>query len=274
MSPSVLQTLVVVMALTFLNAACATGEDDPITSAQVKQETPVSQTQSANRSTQIATQTPTPKDAKRSRLTGIDISRYQVVADWLDVKKAGIDFVFVKATEGVDFVDPSFERDWAALKEHGFVRGAYHFYRPEDDPVQQATHFTSTVKLEPTDLPPVVDIEVLDKTNPAELSKNLLIWIETVAQKCGKTPIIYTGNSFWNRYETDGFGNYPLWVAEYGVDEPRIPNGWKEWHFWQYQQKGTIQGIKGDVDHNYFNGHLETLQEFLDETARKSKSRK
>lgn len=272
-SPAGFRTLAGVMALTLMGAACSMNGDSSTTGAQAISKPSLPQGQSSNSN---ANQKPIQQDqgSNKSRLPGIDISRYQVVANWPDVKKSGVAFVFVKATEGLDFVDPSFEKDWAALKDNGLLRGAYHFFRPEDDPVQQALHFTSTVKLEPDDLPPVVDVEVLDKTNPDELSKNLLTWIETVAEKCGKTPIIYTGNTFWNRYASDGFGSYPLWVAEYGVDEPKIPNGWTDWHFWQYAQKGRIQGISGDVDHNYFNGHLESLKVFLEKTTRKPKSKK
>lgn len=244
---SSLLTLIAVIAIALAETACGGNDKTATTQGQTKP---------------AISPPPQNQPAGDSRLRGIDISRYQVVANWADVKNSGVAFVFVKATEGLSEIDPDFTRYWAALQEQGIARGAYHFFRPEDDPVKQALHFVSTVSLQADDLPPVVDIEVSDGINEEELSKNLQVWISTVAEKVGKRPIIYTGNAFWNKYSSDQFGVYPLWVAEYGVEKPRIPKGWTDWHFWQYAAAGSIQGINGQVDHNYFNGSLTDLKQF------------
>lgn len=75
--------------------------------------------------------------------------------------------------------------------------------------------------------------------------------------------MIYTAPSYWNANMKGGFGNYPLWVAEYGVSTPRGVNGWDNWTFWQHSSTGTVNGISGAVDLDYFNGTSEALSAFL-----------
>ena len=78
--------------------------------------------------------------------------------------------------------------------------------------------------------------------------------------------MIYTSPSFGNEYLTDErFTQYPLWIANYNVSEPSVPSAWgnKGWDFWQYSQKGNVEGIEGDVDLDTFNGTLEQLQQFI-----------
>src|SRR5207247_1132521 len=74
---------------------------------------------------------------------------------------------------------------------------------------------------------------------------------------------IYTNASFWNAHLNSNFGSYPLWIANYGVSSPKIPNGWTAWNFWQYSQSGACSGVNGDVDTNYFNGSINELNVFL-----------
>ncbi|RYZ15472.1 MAG: hypothetical protein EOO16_27345, partial [Chitinophagaceae bacterium] len=95
---------------------------------------------------------------------GIDVSRYQQQIAWsavgaMDIDGIRIGFAFIKATEGVSNVDPSFKRNWRESKKAAIVRGAYHFFLPSKSGRLQAEHFIRTVPLQSGDLPPVVDIE-------------------------------------------------------------------------------------------------------------------
>ncbi len=74
------------------------------------------------------------------------------------------------------------------------------------------------------------------------------------------TPIIYTDPSFWKQYMSDEFGEYPLWIANYNVQEPIIPSAWEDYTFWQYSQTGKTGGIAGNVDLNVFNGSQDDLE--------------
>ncbi|HYP00881.1 MAG TPA: GH25 family lysozyme [Pyrinomonadaceae bacterium] len=200
--------------------------------------------------------------AQPTYLTGIDVSHYQGTVNWSDVRGAGSAFAFAKATEGASIVDPTFNANWNGMKEAGLVRGAYHFFRPEQDGVEQAKHFLQAVEIEPGDLPPVIDIELNDGVTGGRLIAGVGNWIDTVAQATGTTPLIYTAAYFWNEYMNDGFGKFPLWLAHYtNAPTPQpLPHGWTTWTFWQYSQSLPIPGVNGNADHNRFNGAQADLQ--------------
>ncbi|MEZ4986868.1 MAG: GH25 family lysozyme [Saprospiraceae bacterium] len=191
---------------------------------------------------------------------GIDVSRYQAVVDWELIADQGMDFVFVKATEGATHSDPFFQENWQQIKDAGMYRGAYHFYRPRTPAVDQANLFVSKVKLTPGDLPPVLDIEVLDNVSPQLLVPALKTWLTLITRHYGVKPILYTNLSFYNQYLAGQFDEYPLWIARYSDQKPVTACG-REWQFWQYGHRGTLEGIDGYVDLNVFNGSLEELHQ-------------
>ncbi|MFP2903804.1 glycoside hydrolase family 25 protein [Pyxidicoccus sp. 3LFB2] len=198
-----------------------------------------------------------------SQAQGIDVSRYQKEVDWARVKKAGIHFAFIKATEGRTYVDPLFARNWQAAGAHGLLRGAYHFFRALAHPLEQAKHFVQTVARGPGDLPLVLDVESNDGLPPASLQLTVRTCLEAIEDRAGVKPILYTYPGFWEQQMTDDFGEWPLWIAHYGVQQPRIPRGWKAWTFWQRSAKGRVDGVEGDVDTNVFHGTPEQLTEFV-----------
>lgn len=194
----------------------------------------------------------------RYSVHGIDVSHYQSRIDWETVAAMPIDFVFVKATEGMTYTDSLFALNWAALKEKELVRGAYHFFRPEAPPGEQARHFARTVQLEPGDLPPVLDIEITGGLSKVELVQRLQVWLDIVENAYGVRPVIYSNLHFYNRYLAGHFLDYPLWIARYNERDPILACG-SDWNFWQYGRHGRLPGIKGHVDFNVFNGSLAAL---------------
>jgi lysozyme len=196
--------------------------------------------------------------------TGIDVSHYQGTVDWAKVKGAGNSFAFAKATESVGVVDAMFATNWPAMKDAGLLRGAYHFYHAAENATDQATHFLEVVQLAPGDLPPVLDIESggLEGQSSSALVEGVTTWLGLVQEQTGFTPMIYVSPSFANEYLQSKFGAYPLWVAEYGVSQPKTTNGWSTWAFWQHSQSGTMSGVSGPVDLDTFNGSQAGLQAF------------
>ena len=186
-------------------------------------------------------------------IDGIDISRYQSKVDWKAIEEQQFDFVFVKATEGGDHTDTLFDTHWEAIKKAGLKRGAYHFFRPGISPLVQAKNFMDQVSLRPGDLPPVLDVEVADGASKTVIVNRIKSWLEIVETRYGVKPIIYTSIKFYYNYIVGSFDDYPLWIAKYGEMKPQIVNG-SQFKFWQYSNKGTIKGIKGDVDFNIFDG--------------------
>ncbi len=202
-----------------------------------------------------------------NRLNGIDVSKYQPNVNWSDVKQAGYVFAFARATYGTGMVDPYFNSHWQGMKAAGVVRGPYHFFLAAEDATQQADLFVRTVgSLESGDLPPVLDVKQQSGTGP-NLVSGVQTWLRVVEQQLGRRPIIYTGPAFWNENLTSGFGEYPLWVAEYGVSSPKPVHGWDAWTFWQYSESGSVPGISGSVDLDYFNGSLSDLEALTNAAA-------
>lgn len=200
--------------------------------------------------------------ALKERLFGIDVSHHQGSVDWAKAKAAGVQFAFIKATEGGTFVDPQFSRNRRALREAGIPCGAYHFFRTTSTVDAQVANFVRAVgKLEPGDLPPVLDIEVPEQWRSLSLKERLALvhgFCDAVEKKLGVAPIVYLSPSF----ASDVLGGdasvkkYVLWLAHYTTAEnPRTPFPWTDWHFWQYSETGSVPGIPNrSVDMNRFNG--------------------
>ncbi len=189
----------------------------------------------------------------KNKIWGIDISKYSGTINWQEIRKSNPDFVFIRATEGMDLKDVSFDKFWLNSKKNNILRGAYHFYVTEDDPIKQAKFFLSVVKFEKGDLRAVVDIEQIGHDTKAGLIERFKKFLAIIEKKIGAKPIIYTSYNFWNKHMSAEFGNYPLWIADYGVKKPKIPKGWKNWNLWQYKGDGKLKGVEKDVDFSLFN---------------------
>jgi lysozyme len=196
---------------------------------------------------------PSPPPAAAALEHGIDVSGHSGAIDWTQVAAAGHTFAFLKATEGVDLKDPAFDTHWEALGAAGLVRGAYHFYVTEDDPEAQARFFIETVELRSGDLAPVVDVELIGHGTQPGLAERLQRYLDRIEAHYGVKPILYTAPSFWDQHLTDGFGEYPLWVAEYEVDTPRLPSGWTAWHLWQWKADAEVPGVAKGADLSRLN---------------------
>ncbi len=192
---------------------------------------------------------------------GFDVSQYQGEINWKLADSVDnrfpLDFVIIRATAGKDAVDAMFHQNWIQSSKTNLLRGAYHYYRPDENSLEQAQNFIATVKLKKGDLPPVLDIEQVPRNQPMDsLRAGLKRWLKTVGTHYGVKPVIYSGESFYKDYLRDHFDGYPFWIANYNFFVESINS---EWMFWQFSEKGTIPGIRGPVDMNIFNGSLDEL---------------
>ena len=198
------------------------------------------------------------------KVHGIDVSHHQGAIDWSAVKGTEkqdypIRFVFMKATEGGDYKDRRFVENFRKAGEVGLMRGAYHFYNPNTDPIRQADFFISQVKLKKGDLAPVLDIERKPR-DKAQLQANLKIFLNRLELHYGVKPIIYTSYKYKTRYlDSPEFDAYPFWIAHYYVDMLSYKGTWQ---FWQHTDYGTVPGIDTNVDLNVFNGSLNELKKY------------
>lgn len=199
------------------------------------------------------------------KVVGFDVSQYQGTIHWDEIKKIEdtfqLQFVFVRATAGKNKVDNTFKENWKQAKTHRFIRGAYHYYRPNENSIQQAENFIHTVKLEPGDFPPVLDIEKLPKKQSLDsLKVGLKRWLTKVEKHYKVKPIIYSGESYYTDFLKKEFSDYPFWIANY--------NFWRNqpdshWLLWQFTEKAQVSGINGTVDINVFNGNIIYLRSTL-----------
>lgn len=203
---------------------------------------------------------------KPYQIHGIDVSRYQGNINWpmvADMKhdNTQLQFAFIKATQGLTLPDPYFKRNWEEAKKAGMIRGAYMYFHPKQSPELQAAFFAQMVgHLAPGDFHPVVDIECEGEIGCERVQRSLKLCLDHLEHRYGVKPIIYTNASYYKDYLKDNFNAYPLWVSHYGpIDKPRVI---RDWHFWQHNDHGFVDGIKHHVDFNVFQGSMDELRQY------------
>ena len=198
----------------------------------------------------------------KGKAVGLDVSEFQGEIDWDLVETIEenhpLEFVFIRATAGNDKVDAQFEENWLGAKKRKIIRGAYHYYRPNENSLEQAKLFIKTVQLRKGDLPPVLDIEKLPKGQSLDSLKiGLRRWLNAVEAHYKVKPIIYTGEKYYDDFLKEDFSDYLFWIANYNFYREKIG---EDWLFWQFTEKASVAGIKGNVDVNIFNGDVEQLR--------------
>ena len=196
-----------------------------------------------------------------NKAIGFDVSEYQGEINWeqtYHIEEAfELSYVFIRASAGKDRIDSRFEENWKGAKARQLIRGAYHYYRPNENSKEQATNFINNVTLQKGDLPPILDIEKLPKTQSvARLKIGLRNWLTAVEKHYGVKPIIYSGESYYKDFLKEEFSEYPLWIANYNFWRNDLES---DWQFWQFTEKAKIEGIDGMVDLNIFNGDKNDL---------------
>ncbi len=196
-------------------------------------------------------------------IPGIDVSRHQGTIDWAQVAASGQRFVIAKATEGLFSVDPMYATNRAGAIAAGLIFGAYHFARPDlhpNDPIGEADHFIDTAQLGPGNIVPVLDLERSGDLTQAQVTAWILAWLGEVMARTGVRPMVYTSPNGWANRTGDttavaDAGYTLLWIANWFVSEPTVPaNDWQGngWVFWQYSNCGTVPGIEGCVDLDWY----------------------
>jgi len=205
---------------------------------------------------------------------GIDISKWQGEIDWNEVRKAGVAFAFMKATEGGDHTDSRYESYWRGARSAGIAHAPYHFYYFCRPAREQAAWFIANVSRESVQMPPVLDVEwnhasknCTSRPDPETVRTEMKIWMDIVGAHYGKRPIIYTPVDF-HRENLDGhFKGYQFWLRSVAAHPQDIyPD--HPWTLWQYTGTGIMPGIKGNTDINAFAGTKTQWRDWLKKYAR------
>jgi lysozyme len=187
---------------------------------------------------------------------GIDVSAYQGSSiAWHSVAASGISFAYIRAADGAGSPDGQFQTNWRGAVAAGVTPGAYLFFEPNQSPVAQANLLISqlrSVGFTHGDLIPTIDVETTDGEPQAVVVANLRTAVNIVSAAIGSLPAIYCSPSWWNgNINSAAFTLDPLWVANWFVSQPSVPeNNWggTGWQVWQYSDAGVVPGIPGHVD--------------------------
>lgn len=196
---------------------------------------------------------------------GMDISHYQgdIVAQLKHHHQ--LSFIISKATQGASYVDPDFSNNWQVIRQHGFIRGAYHFYNASDNALTQAKHFTRVLsQWDDKDIAPILDIEqgsLTQSIEPEKLQKELLIFLTHIENTFAKRPIIYSNTAFAQKYlNNKKLAHYPLWLADYTkAKQPVLPDVWQEKGFKIWQKSQSYHLHSTPVDFDIYHGLLSDL---------------
>lgn len=195
----------------------------------------------------------------KGKVLGIDISHHNGNINWRKVKDSGIDFAYIKATEGTTHTNRRFQRNYNLAKEHGLRCGMYHFFSYFKSGKEQADYFLSQLTFEDGDLPPAVDIEYVHssdrKTAPAivqQRKRDIAAFDSILYDALGIHPLIYTNaECYRDLIQGTVKGGNDIWICDIIHTTPVFNHPWV---IWQYQHDGKVGGIKGNVDLNVFNG--------------------
>lgn len=205
-----------------------------------------------------------------THIHGIDVSHYQKDIAWEIVgQNSHMAYVYIKATEGAEYVDDKYERNLELAKAYGLKVGAYHFYRPNVPPEVQLRNFTAVCKGKDQDLLPMIDVEVRPTMSVTVFCDSLLRFLELVEAHYKQKPLVYTGTNFYNNYLLGKLNDYKLMIAQYSAREPKLADG-RDFTMWQYTGKGRIDGVKGYVDKSRFMGK-HTMKEIRYKETRRSR---
>lgn len=198
-------------------------------------------------------------DPERYPVRGIDVSRHNGMMN-LDAAAAdGIDFIFIKASEGESLRDPNFNINFDKARHAGMKTGAYHFFRFDRDGVPQARNFLKAIGSRKPDLDLVIDVEEAGnkKVNRDVVTERLRAMTEYL-NLSGYRVIYYSNRDGYYDFIRDAFPGAQLWICSFS----RIPLE-EEWTFWQFDHHGRVAGIRGDVDLNTFVGSRSDWENYL-----------
>lgn len=189
---------------------------------------------------------------------GMDVSDWQGYIDYTQVKNAGIEIVYIKASQGNSIVDSHFRTNYENAKANGLKIGLYHFLTARSVPEaeQQAQYFASVISGTSPDCKLAMDFEVFGNLTVEEINQISLAFLQKVQALTGKEVIVYSdASNAANTFQRQIADTYPLWVAEYGVTTPKTGN-WASYEGFQYNDRGIVPGIQGYVDMDTFTDNI------------------
>ena len=192
---------------------------------------------------------------------GVDVSKWQGNVDWEKVRADGYEFAFIRlgfrgyAQAGGLDMDSKFYQNINGAKAAGLDVGVYFFSQAinEEEALEEAEYVLKALEGYDLELPIVYDPELIrdmeartDNVSGEQFTKNTIVFCEAI-KAAGFEPMIYS-NMIWEAFLFDmtQLQDYPFWYADY----ESIPQTPYNFTFWQYSEKGKVNGIDGYADLN------------------------
>lgn len=202
-------------------------------------------------------------DPVKYPVRGIDVSAHNGMMNFDAVVADGIKFVFIKATEGTDFTDSNFRLNYDKARRAGLKVGAYHFFRFDADGVDQAINLMKVIGNRELDLGIAVDVE--RDGNPAKVPEDSIkIRLRDMTEYLnlrGFRVLFYANRDGFYDLLMPELEGMPIWICSF-YETPLSA----DWTFWQYNHRGRVKGIRGDVDMNAFGGSEDDWRQFVIDT--------
>lgn len=185
---------------------------------------------------------------------GIDISEFQGEIDFEEVRRSGIEAVYIRVGAG-EYTDEYFAENYERAKAAGLKIGFYHYVtaRSVEEGRRQARFFASLAAGREPDMRLAMDFEYFGSLSVSQINAISEAYLDELTALTRREAVIYSDlSSARNIFSRALAEKYPLWAAQYGADEPSANGKWREWVGFQYTDEGRVGGIYGNVDHNIF----------------------
>ncbi len=205
-------------------------------------------------------------NSNKFTVKGIDLSHHNPIIDWSEIDDGEIRFVYLKATGGTGHCDRNYKYNYDMAKKNGIRAGAYHFYLFAESGKQQAANFIKNAECRKGDLFPAIDVEhsgdnpySTDSSYLKMVIDELKILENELFEYYGVHPVIYTNRDCYKLYIKNNFTENLLWICDLHKEPSDIPN----WIIWQFSHTGTLPGVVGNLDLNYFRYPVTHLSKIL-----------
>ena len=185
---------------------------------------------------------------------GIDISEFQGEIDFEEVRRSGIEAVYIRVGAG-EYTDEYFAENYERAKAAGLKIGFYHYVtaRSVEEGRRQARFFASLAAGREPDMRPAMDFEYFGSLSVSQINAISEAYLDELTALTRREAVIYSDlSNARNIFSRALAEKYPLWAAQYGADEPSANGKWREWVGFQYTDEGRVGGIYGNVDRNIF----------------------
>ena len=200
-------------------------------------------------------------DPQKYPVRGLDVSSHNGMMNLDAAAAEGYRFIFIKASEGISYKDPNFRINYQKASHAGFKIGAYHFFRFDCDGIGQARNLLSAIGKRPLELGVAIDVE---ENGNAEGIDSLtiagrLVSMAEYLNMSGYRVTFYSNREGYYDYIREAAPGACLWICSFNRNPINA-----EWTFWQYNHRGKVKGIRGDVDLNAFCGSEKEWENYLD----------